>query len=412
MRIRFEQIKELVQVRNEPIQYVGGTDMNILPTIKDAYLTIENDRIASFGAMSELQDDQVDQVVQVDGKMILPTWCDAHTHLVYVGNREHEFVQRLQGVSYEEIAKQGGGILNSAKQLEEASEDEIYRQSEQRLREVIRQGTGAIEIKSGYGLVHDAELKMLRVIQRLAQSYNLPIQSTYLAAHALPAAYKDNQSGYVQEIVEQMIPEVARARLAQYIDVFCEQGFFSVNDMTAILKAGTAHGLQGKVHVNQFNVIGGVPAAVASGARSVDHLEELSNNDIHALKSSSTMPVALPGCSLFLGIPYTPGRKIIDAGLPLALSSDYNPGSSPSGNMNLVVALSCMKMRLTPAEAINAATINSAYAMGLEDEVGSISVGKKANFIVTKPINSISELPYRFGDVLIDSVYISGKAVA
>lgn len=411
MKIRFEHIKELIQIRPSGTIMVSGTDMDTLPTIKDAYMTIEDDQIVSFGAMAQLQPDDLDQVVDVTGKMILPTWCDSHTHLVYYGNREEEFVQRIKGATYEQIANAGGGILNSAKKLQAADELDIYKQSELRLKEVMRQGTGAIEIKSGYGLTHDAEVKMLRVIRRLSEQYPVTIVPTYLAAHALPESYKNDSSNFIEEIVKETLPYIAEEGLAKYIDVFCEQGYFSTEEMTMILEAGRAFEIPGKVHVNQFNILGGVQAAATSDARSVDHLEHLSDDDITALKNSHTMPVALPGCSMFLSIPYTPGRKIIEAGLPLAIASDYNPGSSPSGNMNLVVALACIKMKLSPAEAINAATINGAYAMGLEGELGSITVGKKANFMITKSINSFHELPYRFGDLLIDEVYINGRKV-
>ncbi len=409
MKIRFEHIKELIQVRPSGTLLVSGPEMNILPTIKDAYLTIEDDKITDFGPMTRLDRSHVDHTVDVTGKMILPAWCDSHTHLVYYGNREGEFVQRIKGASYEDIANSGGGILNSAKKLQQASKEDILDQSEHRLREVIKQGTGAIEIKSGYGLTHEAEIKMLEVTKLLSMHYDLPIVSTFLAAHALPKQYENSRDTFIKSILEESIPYIAKYDLATYIDVFCEKGYFSVEEMSSILKAGQAFELPGKVHVNQFNIIGGVEAAVHMNARSVDHLEHLSDEDISSLKSSKTMPVALPACSMFLSIPYTPGRRMIDAGLPLAIASDYNPGSSPSGNMNLVVALSCIKMNLTPEEAINAATINGAYAMGLEGEVGSITVGKKANLIITKPVHSYNDIPYRFGDVLIDEVYISGK---
>jgi len=411
MKVRFEHIKELLQVRPSGTILVSGSEMSTLPTIKDAYLTIEDGLITDYGSMHELTYSEVDKVMDVSGKMILPTWCDSHTHLVYVGNREGEFVQRIKGASYEEIADNGGGILNSAKKLQESSEEDIYKQSEVRLNEVIRQGTGALEIKSGYGLNHKAEVKMLKVIRMLSEQHEASIVPTYLAAHAIPHDYKNDRASYIEQIVQESLPYIAEQGLAHHIDIFCEKGYFTVQEMSTILEAGNAYELSGKVHVNQFNIIGGIQAAVKHHALSVDHLEYLSEDDITSLKSSRTMPVALPGCSMFLSIPYTPGRKVINAGLPLAIASDYNPGSSPSGNMNLVVALACIKMKLKPEEAINAATINGAYAMGLEDEVGSITVGKKANFIITKPLNSYYEIPYRFGDVLIDDVYLSGKRI-
>ncbi len=411
MRLLIKNIKELLQVREEPILKVSGEQMKELPTIKDAWLLVEDGLIAGFGAMEEIPDFVVDEEIDASGKMLLPTWCDSHTHIVYAGNREQEFADRINGLSYEEIANRGGGILNSAKTLQETSEDELFEQSKTRLEEVMQLGTGAIEIKSGYGLTEEAELKMLRVIKKLKQHYDLPVKSTFLGAHAVPAEYKKNPEAYLNLVIEEILPKVAKERLAEYIDIFCEKGYFSVEDTQKLLKAAAKYNMRPKIHVNQFNAIGGIKAGVENNALSVDHLEVMNEEDIEALQNSSTMPVALPSCSLFLSIPYTPARKIIDAGLPLALATDFNPGSTPSGNMNLVVSLACIKMKMTPEEAINAATINGAYAMDLSESLGSITKGKKANFIITKPINSYTFLPYAFGTNSIESVYINGKKI-
>ncbi|WP_299157522.1 imidazolonepropionase [uncultured Tenacibaculum sp.] len=403
-------IKELIQVREHTIKKVSGKDMNVLPTIKNAFLLIENDRIIDFGVMDNLSI-SADKTIDCSGKMVLPTWCDSHTHIVYAGNREQEFVDRINGLSYEEIANNGGGILNSAKKLQQTSENDLYKQSSVRLEEVMKQGTGALEIKSGYGLTIDAELKMLRVIKKLRDNYDLPIKATFLGAHAFPTKYKNNKKGYINLIINEMLPKIAEENLAEFIDAFCETGYFSVEDTDRILSAGKKYGLTPKVHVNQFTTIGGVQVSVKHDALSVDHLEVMNTDDIETLKGSKTMPVALPSCSYFLSIPYTPARDIINAGLPLALATDFNPGSTPSGNMNFVVATACIKMKMTPEEAINAATINGAYAMNLSNEVGSITKGKKANFIITKEILSYGAIPYNFGSVLIDSVFINGKAI-
>jgi len=342
---------------------------------------------------------------------VLPTWCDSHTHIVYAGDRSQEFVDRINGMTYEEIANRGGGILNSAKKLANASIDDLYKQSAKRVKSVMQLGTGALEIKSGYGLNLASELKMLQVIKRLKEHFKIPIKATFLGAHAFPQEYKQNPEAYIDVIINDMIPQVAELKLAEYIDVFCEKGYFSLDQTERILKAGQNHGLIPKIHVNQFNAFGGVALGVNYEALSVDHLEELNEQDISALKNSKTMPVALPSCSYFLSIPYTPGRRIIDEGLPLALASDYNPGSTPSGNMNFVVSTACIKMKLTPEEAINAATINAAYAMGLSQEYGSITKGKKANIIITKPLESYNSLPYDFGNNNIDKVMIHGEFI-
>jgi imidazolonepropionase len=401
-------IKELLQVRETPISKVSGAEMAILPTIKNAYLVIKDNLIAGFGTMENIPEIKADSTIDATGKMILPSWCDSHTHIVYAGNREQEFVDRINGLSYEEIANRGGGILNSAKKLNETSEEEIYNQSKARLEEVMRLGTGAVEIKSGYGLTVDGELKMLKVIKKLAENYPVTIKATFLGAHAFPLEYKENKKGYIDEIIQKMLPEIAKNKLADYVDVFCETGYFSVEETEQIMEAGMQNGLIPKIHVNQFNSIGGIQASVKYKALSVDHLEIMNPEDIEALKNTETMPVALPSCSYFLSIPYTPAREMIKAGLPLALATDYNPGSTPSGNMNFVVATACIKMKMTPEEAINAATINGAYAMGISDTHGSITVGKKANFILTKSITSYYQLPYAFGTNLIESVFIEG----
>ena len=411
MKLLLTNIKELLQVREADILKVSGEKMKELPTIKNAWLLVENDKISDFGSMNELPDIKADEHIDATGKIVLPAWCDSHTHIVYAGNREQEFADRINGLSYEEIANRGGGILNSAKTLQETPEEEVYEQSAQRLEEAIKLGTGAEEIKSGYGLTEEAELKMLRVIRKLRENYDLPVKSTFLGAHAIPKDYKNRPDEYMDLVIENILPKVAEEKLAEYIDIFCEKGYFSVEDTHKLLGAAKKYGLKPKIHVNQFNAIGGVKAGVEHGALSVDHLEVMEDEDIEVLKNSETMPVALPSCSLFLSIPYTPARKIMQAGLPLALATDFNPGSTPSGNMNLVVSLACIKMKMTPEEAINAATLNGAYAMELSKTHGSITKGKQANFIITKEIPSYTFLPYAFGTNSIESVYINGKLV-
>lgn len=407
----FTHIKELIQVEEFPKRMVSGIAMKLLPSIKNAYLLIENNTIKDFGKMKDLPTIEVDKSINLKGKMILPTWCDSHTHIVYAGNREQEFIDRINGLSYEEIAKRGGGIINSADQLQQISEEELYQQSSKRLEEIMKLGTGAVEIKSGYGLTKEAELKMLRVIKKLNENYPIAIKATYLGAHAVPADYKNNKKGYLDVVINEILPSVAKEKLADFIDVFCEKGYFSVQDTERLLKAGEKYGLIPKIHVNQFHAIGGVQVGVKFKALSVDHLEEMRTEDVESLKDSQTMPVALPSCSYFLGIPYTPARKMIDAGLPLALASDYNPGSTPSGNMNFVISTACIKMKMTPEEAINAATLNGAYAMNLEKTHGSICKGKIANFIITKQIPSYGFIPYSFGNHQIESVYLEGKPI-
>lgn len=409
MTTLFKNIKELIQVRAKGIQKVSGKEMKELPTLKNAWLLVKNGFIEDFGEMKSLPNIHADKEIDADGKMILPSWVDSHTHLVYAGNREQEFVDRINGLSYEEIANRGGGIVNSAKKLQETDEKSLYNQTEKRLQEVIKLGTGAIEIKSGYGLTTEAELKMLRVIKKLRENYPLTIKSNFLALHALPLKYKNDKKTYVDKVINEMLPKVAKENLADYVDVFCEKGYFSVEDTHRILEAGKKYGMKGKIHVNQFNAIGGIETGVKHQALSVDHLEVMNDEDIEILKGTETMPVALPSCSLFLSIPYTPARKMIDAGLPLALATDYNPGSTPNGNMNLVVSLACIKMNMNPEEAINAATINAAYALDLSDSHGSITKGKKANLILTEKIPSYGFLPYSFGSNHIEQVYVNGK---
>lgn len=401
----------LLQIRPLTTQKVSGPQMKELPSLENAWLLLEDDVIHSFGNMSEIPNFQDIKTLDCSGKTVLPSWCDSHTHLVYAGNREQEFVDRINGLSYQEIAASGGGIVNSAKKLQATTQTALFAQSEKRLQEVIQQGTGAIEIKSGYGLTTQAEMKMLRVAKQLGEKYNITVKTTFLGAHAIPPEFKGNKDGYLDLVCGEMMEKISSENLADYVDVFCEKGYFSVADTNRVLQAGKKHGLIAKTHVNQFKAIGGVAVSVKNDALSVDHLEVLNKQDITALQESQTMPVALPLCSYFLSIPYTPGREIIDAGLPLALASDYNPGSSPSGNMNFVVATACIKMKLSPEEAINAATINGAYAMGLSESHGSITKGKKANLIITKEIPSYGFLPYAFGSNNIDQVILNGTLV-
>lgn len=411
MRILLTNIHQLLQVRTSTVIKVSGSEMAHLPLLENAYLLIENDLITDFGLMSEIKEIAADEIINCEGRVVLPTWCDSHTHIVYAGSREQEFVDRINGLSYEEIANRGGGILNSAKKLNETSEEEIYQQSKKRLEEIISQGTGAVEIKSGYGLSVEGELKMLRVIKRLKENYDLPIKATFLGAHAFPTEFKENHQGYIDLIINEMLPKIAKENLADYIDAFLETGYFSIQETEQIMEAGKKYNMPAKIHVNQFTAINGIKACVNYNALSVDHLEIVTDEDIEVLKKSDTMPVALPSCSFFISIPYTPARKMINAGLPLALATDFNPGTTPSGNMNLVVATACIKMKMTPEEAINAATINGAYAMGVSETHGTITVGKKANIIITKPISSYYQIPYAFGSNLIQDVMIDGKII-
>lgn len=383
--------------------------MSELTSISNAYLLTENGLIKAFGSMKELpQVSTQTQLIDAKGGMVLPCFVDSHTHLIFAKSREEEFEMRIKGKSYEEIAAAGGGILNSAKKLQAMSEDELYDAALERLHEVIGFGTGAIEIKSGYGLTVTDELKMLRVVKRLKAVSPIPIKATFLGAHAIPTEYKQNREGYIDLVINEMLPKVAEENLAEYCDVFCDQGFFTVDETERILTAAKQYGLKAKIHGNELGYTGGVQVAVKHQALSVDHLEYTGDDEIASLKTGVTMPVGLPNCSFFLGIPYAPGRKMIDAGLPFCLASDYNPGSSPNGRMSFVVALACIQMKLTPEEAINATTINGAYAMEVSNEVGSITVGKKANVIITKAIPSLAYIPYRFGVDLVDSVVING----
>jgi len=412
MSILIINIKELIQVRDQNTLKVSGKDMQHLPTIKNAFLLIKNGEISDFGRMESCKNMVADKTIDATDKLVLPTWCDSHTHIVYAGNREQEFVDRINGLSYTEIANRGGGILNSAKTLQNTSEDDLYYQSAQRVKNIIKLGTGALEIKSGYGLTLESELKMLRIIKRITEHFPIKIKATFLGAHAFPEAYLNNKKGYIDLIINEMLPKIGKENLADFIDVFCEKGYFSLEDTKTILSAGKQFGLIPKIHVNQFNAFGGVAMGVKHNALSVDHLEELTQEDINVLIGSETMPVALPSCSFFLSIPYTPARRIINSGLPLALATDYNPGSTPSGNMNFVVSTACIKMKMTPEEAINAATLNGAYAMGISEEYGSITKGKKANLIITKPIPSYNYLPYSFGENNIETVIIKGTIIS
>jgi imidazolonepropionase len=411
MKTLITNIQELLQVREASMDKVAGREMAVLPSIKNAFLLLNNDLIEDFGLMEHCPKIIADLTIDASNKVVLPAWCDSHTHIVYAGNRVQEFVDRIHGLSYEEIANRGGGIANSAKKLNETSELDLYNQSKVRLEEIMRQGTGAVEIKSGYGLTVEGEIKMLRVIQKLSANYPIKIKATFLGAHAFPVEYKENHSGYLDVIIKEMLPQIAQENLAHYIDVFCETGYFSVEETEKIIEAGKKYGLKAKIHVNQFNAIDGISTCVKHEALSVDHLEIITDKDIEALKNSNTIPVALPSCSYFISIPYTPARKIIDSGLPLALATDFNPGTTPSGNMNFVVATACIKMKMTPEEAINAATLNGAYAMGISDTHGSITIGKKANIIISKEVSSFYQLPYCFGSNLIETIIIEGKQV-
>ncbi|MFD1061716.1 imidazolonepropionase [Winogradskyella litorisediminis] len=409
MSILIKNIKQLLQVHENSVKIIKGPAMKKLPLIENAYLYIKDDTIVEFGKMENFSGVEAETEIDATGKIVLPSWCDSHTHIVYAGNRVSEFVDRINGLSYAEIANNGGGILNSAKQLQNTSEDDLYKQATKRLNEMIALGTGAVEIKTGYGLTVEAELKMLKVIKRIKQDSLAKIAPTLLAAHAIPSEFRNNKKAYVDKIINELIPKASALRIAKFIDVFCEEGYFSVEDTKRILEAGKKYNFRPKIHVNQFNILGGVKLGVDNNALSVDHLEELNNKDIEALKNTNTMPVALPACSYFLGIPYTPARQIIDAGLPLAIATDYNPGSTPSGNMNFVVSTACIKLKMTPEEAINAATVNGAYAMGFSNMYGSITRGKKANLIITKPMDSYAEIPYAFGTNPIDQVIINGQ---
>jgi imidazolonepropionase len=381
-------------------------------TIDNAWILIEKDKISDFGKMHEMPDfKSIDKTIDANGKMVFPSFVDSHTHLVYAGSREIEYIDKIKGLSYEEIAKRGGGILNSAKRLQEASEDELYASAKIRIEEIIRQGTGAVEIKSGYGLNTEAELKMLRVIRRLKETMPIEIKATFLGAHAVPAEFKGKQTEYVDLVINEMIPAVAAEDLADYIDVFCDKGFFTVEDTDRMLMAGTKYGLRPKIHANELDYSGGVQVGVKYNALSVDHLEYVGDEEIETLLNSETMPTILPGAAFFLGLEYSPARKMIKAGLPVAIASDFNPGSSPSGNMKFMMSLACINYKMLPEEAINATTINTAYAMGLSEELGSIAIGKKANLFITKEIPSIEFMPYAYASDLIDTVILGGEII-
>jgi len=413
-------IKQLVNVRRES-RPLRGREMAELPSIENAWVLIEGDEIADFGEMQALPPGLAGmisgrpafdgQVIDAAGRLVLPAWCDSHTHLVYGGSREEEFVDKIRGRSYAEIAARGGGILNSARQVAEASEDQLFNSAWQRLQELMQMGTGAIEIKSGYGLTVDSELKMLRVIKRLKDRSPVSVKATFLGAHTYPDEYRDDHAGYIRLIVEEMLPVIAGEGLADFIDVFCERGFFSVGETEEIVRAGVSFGLRPKIHANQLHLSGGVETGVRLGAISVDHLETMDEAAIGALAGSETVSTLLPTAAFFLRMPMQPARELLDAGCAIAVASDYNPGSSPSGNMNLVVAMSCIGMRMLPEEAINAATINGAFAMSLGDEAGSITPGKRANLIVTRPVSSLAYLPYAFGSNLVERVMIGGGFV-
>lgn len=417
MAVLIKNIKKLVQVETAPIPFRAGKEMSNLPCIEDAYLLVVGDKIHDFGKMSDFSEKMLEkikepvEVVDATGRMVFPTFCDSHSHIVYAGSREIEYIDKIKGLSYEEIAKRGGGILNSVDRLRAASEDELFADAWNRLEEVASFGTGAIEIKSGYGLDTENELKMLRVIRRLKEKSALTIKANFLGAHAVPREYIGRQSEYVDLIINEMIPMVAAEELADYVDVFCDRGFFTPEDTERILMQGIKYGLQPKIHANELDYSGGIQVGVKYNARSVDHIEYTGDDEIEALLGSDTMPTILPGAAFFLGMVYAPARKMIEAGLPVAMAGDYNPGSCPSGNMQFVLSMGCIKYGLIPEEAINATTINSAYAMGVEDILGTITKGKIANFFITKPISTIEFMPYAYGSNKVETVFLKGKRV-
>jgi len=418
MSILIKNIKQLVSVYENPPQKLCGKEMASVPVLNNAFLFIQDQQISRFGSMDELESwtdfEQIPdiQIIDANGKMVFPSWCDSHTHLVFDGSREDEFVDKIKGLDYEEIARRGGGIISSVKKLRQASEESLLSQAMMRADEIIRGGTAAVEIKSGYGLSTESELKMLRVIQSLRVQSPLSIRSTFLGAHAVPPEFKENRAEYVRLITEEMIPEIAAQGLADFCDVFCDRGFFTVDETDLILKAGLKHGLIPKIHANELDFSGGIQVGVKNNALSVDHLECVGLDEISVLLHSNTMPTLLPGTAFFLRLPYAPARKMIDAGLPVALASDYNPGSSPSGVMSFVLSLACIQMRMTPEEAINAATINGAYAMDLSHSHGTITVGKQANIFITKPIPSLAYIPYAYGRNLVETCILNGKVYA
>ena len=409
MRTLIKNIKSLLQVENTPRQRVFGADMAHIDHIENAYLIIDGDKIAAFGRMDELKEQSFDKEVDATGRMVMPSFCDSHTHLVYAGSREIEYIDKIRGLSYDEIAKRGGGILNSAKRVQEASEEQLYDDAMARLDTIIRYGTGAVEIKSGYGMTPEAELKMLRVIRRLRENSPLTIKSTLLGAHGIPMEYRGRQEKFVDLVIERMIPQAAEEGLADYIDVFCDEGFFTVEDTERMLEAGARYGMRPKIHANEMACSGGIHCAVKYNALSCDHLEYTGDAEIQCLLGSETMPTVLPGAAFFLNMQHAPVRKMMEAGLAVAMASDYNPGSSPSGNMQLVLSFACVNYRMLPEEAINATTINSGYAMGVSDQLGSIAVGKRANFFITTPIPTYEYLPYAYGENKVWKTFLNGK---
>lgn len=409
MRILIKNIRGLAGIYENPPALLRGAEMDRLPILENAFLAIENGRIALYGSMDDwggITDWRNLEVIDADGRFVLPAFCDSHTHLVFAASREGEFEDRVKGLTYEEIAARGGGILNSAGRLRDMSEDELFDKAMVRLHQAVESGTGAMEIKSGYGLTTESEMKMLRVVKRLKEESKVAIKATFLGAHAIPAEFKSKRRDYIDLILEEMIPAVAEAGLADYIDAFCEVGYFSTDETMEIVERGAECGLKSRIHVNQFNATGAIPKLVAAGAVSVDHLEVLGEGDAEALGGSNTIATALPLCSLFLGLPYTPVRELLSQNAAVALATDYNPGSAPSGNMAMAVALGCIKMNMTPAEAINAATLNGAAAMELAETHGSITPGKVANIIITEPCESLAFLPYSFGRPAIERVIL------
>ncbi len=406
--ILIKNINKLVGIMELPYSFKRGKALSFLDTLDNAYLLIDNGKIESFGFMDKCPQISC-KTIDASGKIVLPAWVDSHTHIVFPASRELEFIDKIRGLSYEEIAKRGGGILNSAQKMKDTDESYLYDSAMKRLHEIISMGTGAVEIKSGYGLDFENEIKMLRVIKKMKENSPIPIKANFLGAHAFPPEYRENKNAYVDEICQRMIPYIADNELADYIDVFCDKGFFTVEQTDKILKTGAKYGLKPKIHANELDISGGVQVGVKNAAISVDHLERIGVNEMNVLSDSQTVPTLLPGTSFFLKIPYAPAREMVDAGLGIALASDFNPGSSPSGNMNFIVSLACIYMKLLPEEAINAATINAAYAIELQDHLGSISIGKTANLIITKPLDNIAQIPYYFGSDLIDHVIIGGE---
>lgn len=409
MRLLVKNIKALYQVETNKRLAVCGSQMSEVPFIEDAYLIVEEGFIHSFGKMADLQQTNADKIIDAKGRFVLPTFCDSHTHLVYSGSREIEYIDKIKGLSYEEIAKRGGGIVNSALRVQKASEQELYEDAMERIDGMIKHGTGAIEIKSGYGFTTEAELKMLRVIRKIKETSAATIKANFLGAHGIPLEYRDNPDKFVNLIIDDMIPRVCSENLANFIDVFCDKGFFTVEQTDRMLFAGVKRGLKPKIHANELAKSGGIQVGVKYNALSVDHIEYTEKEEIDCLKASQTMPTILPGAAFFLNMQYAPAKQMIEAGLPVAMATDFNPGSSPSGNMQLILTFACVNYKLTAQQAINATTINSAYAMDVVDELGSICVGKRANFFITKEIPTIEYIPYYYGENKVDKVFLNGK---